>query len=176
MAMSFSAHEKERDGSDRSSPETLHVVPLRPPTRLLVWLTTSPWRNNPPLTIPVAHHLSVLKSRGWLLRQATPRNFVVWRGEILRGHSWPLIVLPNREVRLTTVERSAIAVCLAAPALFRIAGNPASDEDTENADRFASQLGFCGGTHELAAYLASANRKIHAALAPPWAGIINERY
>lgn len=144
--------------------------------RLLAWLTTSPWRNDPPLTNPVASYLDKLKSERWMIRQASPRNFVIWRGEALYGRKRKLLVLPNREVRLRTLERSAVAASLVAPSLLRSVNDPAAEEELADGDCFARELGFPHGTIELTVYLTRANRKIQAALAPSWADLIDERY
>lgn len=132
-------------------------------TRILTWLTTSPWRNDPPLMLPVSDHLSSLQSTGWLVRQASPRNFVIWRGEKLSGRSKSLIVLPDRQFSLGTVERSAVAVALSEPVLLQ-AQDDASEEELDRMDDLAHELGFAGGTVEFKEQLLVANQKIQDAL------------
>ncbi len=132
-------------------------------TRILTWLTTSPWRNDPPLMLPVSDHLSSLQSTGWLVRQASPRNFVIWRGERLYSRPRPLIVLPDQRIFLGTVERSAVAVALSEPVLLQV-HNDASKEELDRIDNLARELGFAGGILEFKEQLLIANQKIQGAL------------
>ncbi len=174
--MSFATHEEEEDGQGRSGQALPAVAGLPASTRLLAWLTTSPWRNDLPLTGPVADYLGKLRSEGWMIRQASPRNFVLWRGKALYGRRRRLLVLPNREVRLRTLECSAIAAGLVASLFQHDVTSPPSDDKLAEADRFACALGFLGGMGEMTIYLTSANRKIQAALAPSPADLSDEQY
>lgn len=151
------------DRSDRqlSQPAGLSLL-----TRIFMWLTTSPWRNDPPLAMPVSDHLSRLQSAGWFIRQASPRYFVIWRGERLYGGPKPVIVLPDRQICLGTLERSAVAVALSEPALLH---DDRPDEELERLDKLAHDLGFIGGTADLTEQLIMANREIQAALTPYYA-------
>jgi len=103
----------------RALHEPQAVARLLVSTRVLAWLTTSPWCNDPPLTDPVASYLRTLRSEGWMIREASPRKFVIWRGETLYGRRRKLLVLPNRGVRLRPLERSAVAAALLAPTILR---------------------------------------------------------
>lgn len=63
--------------------------------RLLLVLSTGPWRGIGHLPAPVAAHVERLIGEGWTVRQAWHRNFVLWSGgRTLRHSRLPLVVLP----------------------------------------------------------------------------------
>lgn len=174
--MAQATQEGNGSGEGRILQEPQAIARLPASTWLLAWLTTSPWRNDPPLTEPVARYLDRMTSEGWMIRQASPRNFVIWRGATPYGRKQKLLVLPGREVRLRTLERSAVATGLVTAAISRTVDDRLAGEKLAEADRFACDLGFPDGMVELTTYLTSANRKIQAALAPSWADLVDERY
>jgi hypothetical protein len=69
--------------------------PLPPVARLLVRLTTAPWRGSPALTAPVAERLDALAASGWRIRRAGPRNYLLWRGWLRDTPATPLVVVPD---------------------------------------------------------------------------------
>ncbi|SRR5690606_9700409 len=170
-----SARQEGIASGGRALHEPQAVARLLVSTRVLAWLTTSPWCNDPPLTDPVASYLRTLRSEGWMIREASPRNFVIWRGETLYGRRRKLLVLPNRGVRLRPLERSAVAAALLAPTILRAVDGAPGEGGRKHADRFACRLGFPAGTVELRAHLTVADRKILAALAPSWAYLPGRR-
>jgi|SRR5690606_18913543 len=90
-------------------------VAARPPKvgiviRLLLYLSTTAWRDDMQLAKSVRSYLLDLKKAGWLVREASPRNFTIWRSEITYSGTSGIIVLPSTSVSLNGKERSAIAI------------------------------------------------------------------
>jgi hypothetical protein len=72
--------------------------------RALLHLTTQRWRSGrrylPPLQ---ASQFEPFERAGWLIRVATPRNFVLWRNSrLLRNSAMAVAVLPDRAAELGT--------------------------------------------------------------------------
>lgn len=85
--------------------------PLRPGVivRLLLHASTSVWRDRLQLAEPVRSRLLALNKSGWMIREASPRNFIIWRSEIRYSGLTGIIVLPSSSIALDGNERSAIA-------------------------------------------------------------------
>jgi hypothetical protein len=90
---------------------------VRPPkvgfvVRLLIYASTTVWRGEMQLAEPVRSRLVELERFGWFIREATPRNFVIWRSEIYHSGVSGIVVLPSTNVGLNSDERSAITIDL----------------------------------------------------------------
>jgi hypothetical protein len=128
------------------------------PMRLLLALTTSTWRNAPPLHPAISSQLRQLEDKGWRIREAPPRNFIIWRNEHLHGPPRRLIVLPNGDILLSPLERDAVALSQTTPALITGKHHGTAGE--------AEVMLLFGGHEAMLTHLQEAERKIGASLTP----------
>lgn len=96
--------------NDRPAPDAARPPRVGIVVRLLVYASTTAWRSEMQLAKPVRSRLLELKKSGWFIREASPRNFIIWRSEIYYSGVSGIIVLPSVNVALDSDERSAIAI------------------------------------------------------------------
>ena len=115
--------------------------------RFLVVATTSRWRPDPRLPLEALDLIAEARAQGWTIRRAAPRFDAVWSREARTCRLLRTLILPDWAARLTPREHAAVI-----------------------RDRSA----LCGltpeGVRSDPRALASAERKMRAALAPEWLG------
>lgn len=96
--------------NDRQLPDAARPPKVGIVVRFLIHASTTGWHSETQLAGPVRSRLLELKKSGWFIREASPRNFIIWRSEIYFSGVSGIIVLPSANVALTSDERSAIAI------------------------------------------------------------------
>jgi len=139
----------------RTSPELGRPARVGIAFRLLVLASTVPWRHEARLVEPVRARLLALKMEGWMIREASARNFLIWRSAVCRQGRSRVIVLPSRHIALNRDERSAIAIDMLAAA-----GAIASTSELDRA---------LGGAIHREAHYRSGMARVHQALSYGWA-------
>lgn len=140
----------DRSESDATRPPGPGLI-----VRLLIIASTVPWRNETRLVEQVRGRLLALKAAGWSVRQASARNFLIWRSAVCSSAISGVIVLPSRHIALDRDERSAIAIDMLAAA-----GAIASTSELE---------GALGGAFPFEGFYRSGMAKVQQAIAYGWA-------
>jgi hypothetical protein len=109
--------------------------------------TTSRWRPDPRLPQEALDLIAEARDQGWAIRRAAPRYDAAWSREPKTCRLLRTLILPDRAARLTPREHAAV---------------------------IRSRSALCGltpeGVRSDPRALASAERKMRAALAPNWLG------
>ncbi|MCE7030158.1 hypothetical protein [Jiella avicenniae] len=167
-----------REGRDISTslamPAAMDGTDLSVGGRLLLSLTTTPWKPDRPVDPTVARLAAGMAETGWRIRSAEPRNYLLWHcGRTLTQTRCRLVVLPRRFGRLSRVEIDVFLFAELAAARWRVSHDtaPLSSAAREARDTccraIASRHGWL--PFEPERVLGTVRREIGASLAgAPW--------
>lgn len=122
-----SAPSPRREGAarlDQPAPEASAVE------RIGLVLTTAAWQGVPPLALPLAALVRELAGRGWPVRRASPRNWLLWRRWRERRPYVPLVLVPVAAT-LSARDRDIASAWFIAPTLADAATEAALSEAVE---------------------------------------------
>lgn len=112
--------------------------------KVLLYLTTSPWRHLESVSPQIEALLAEMKRMGWRIRLATPRNYLLWR-HWLHGQrrKFPVLVLAHPLQAFTVPELNVLFATDLFDARKRClseSGEPLHQNDEAILDRFCRDV------------------------------------
>ncbi len=157
-------------GPPRAGAEPIAVAPAVPwRLRMLLVLTTTRFVPEDGLDGRIAFRLEALRRRGWMVRMAGARNYVLWRNARAFARPIRAVVLPNDEFPLTRDEWNIAILRDLAVAELRMRRDGARLSEGEILSVLSALLGalYPGravGEHRLRSLLRAIDAKIQTTL------------
>lgn len=157
-------------GPPRAGAEPVAVAPALPwRLRALLVLTTSRFVPEDGVDGRIVARLEMLRRRGWLVRMAGARNYVLWRNARAFARPVGAVVLPSDAFPFTRDERNIAILRDLAAAEFRMRRGEARLSDSEILALLAALLqalhpGRPVDEHHLRSILLAVDAKIQATL------------